>query len=1186
MSGEPKKKPITRQNSKFYGVCSGRTIGIFTNWVQCKESVDYFHGSKHQKFKTLTETTRFLNANHITHQSIKVYEDNNGVLKSHSLEDYCRMHNKPIPEPIDPTTYTHKDEDSVKTVYIDGACLDNGQTNAAGGYGVFWGDNHPSNISERLPSEMFPATNNRAELYAAIKALQQACDEGLVELIVKSDSNYVIQGITSQLQTWKLDKSIEKRPNKDLWLVLDELNDALEVEWMHVKGHSKDPGNDAADKLANEGADKPIPTPSNADTDETINNKVRIENVTHNLTPDGAESETAPKGSTITKANTTDSEATPIKTTTVNNVSPPKTNTNGTNSEATPERRVPGANVEPLPFDNRQLPQKLKRSLSDPEISIKVNTNNCLVSSALPLNKCQTPHKHDKVQQCESTTQTDNDTDKRCHGWTQTEISHREMDTVWNIHKYTEGLYNVEKRMIEMIEKTNTENHSNQIHSLETERDSLKAENKRIEEELNKVKTNADEFENKIDNQRKELTRLHSQQQGREHPEAKLNCKIKELERICLVQKEQIKSTESLAIEKQALILQVETLTNQVAIKNKEMQQCENNCQELEKSLEVAKEDIIQWKLLAQSTDIAENQALHLQVQNLTSNAEMKDQELTNQKNAYEQLLVELTSTKEELRHWKLGTNEQSKSNETESAELSNNTVMFSGPRSELSNFFKCPYKCDFNIYARCFNTTEAAYQYRKATFYGDLITAEKLVQSKTGPEAKEISKGISCHQTWESTADIEAKHKQWQQAKIHEMEYIISAKANSCKHFRKALLDTGDKKLIENVPSSEFWGCGALGKGTNMMGSLLEKARKELPEVPPTKEQLPRQGKENQTRGEYVHHKETPTTISTTTPGHKILLLGNSHINDVRERGICPSADTLKVTAYSIQEARNYIQGNQIRQYDAIILHLVTNDVKTKNPNNITLDLEELVEQIIAKTPTTKIVLSLTPSRKDNSELNRVTQNINSTLQETMHKHTSVSICTHTNLPEPSDDNWRQYFTVDGVHLTESGTAVLASNIRHVTEYTLGMQTRRRHPREKRSHLNTRYPKDRDITGNQSRNIHENHTGTSYNDNQNARYSNDGNKIGNRSGNNRDNRRSAYNRHNEYNDNYYSPPRFQNRSTSHYRDANNEDQYHYQSYQEYKPHYPHYGGQYYTPRQVNGDDDYKYDNRNYHRLL
>ncbi len=61
------------------------------------------------------------------------------------------------------------------SVYTDGACSHNGQANATAGIGVFWGPNHPLNLSRKLSNngDSGGQTNNRAEITAAIVAIKQ-----------------------------------------------------------------------------------------------------------------------------------------------------------------------------------------------------------------------------------------------------------------------------------------------------------------------------------------------------------------------------------------------------------------------------------------------------------------------------------------------------------------------------------------------------------------------------------------------------------------------------------------------------------------------------------------------------------------------------------------------------------------------------------------------------------------------------------------------------------------------------------------------------------------------------------------------------------------------------------------------------------------------------------------------------
>jgi ribonuclease HI len=50
-------------------------------------------------------------------------------------------------------------------------------------------------------------------------------------------------------------RTADKKPvkNQDLWQRLDAAAQRHSIDWRWVKGHAGDPGNEAADRLANEG---------------------------------------------------------------------------------------------------------------------------------------------------------------------------------------------------------------------------------------------------------------------------------------------------------------------------------------------------------------------------------------------------------------------------------------------------------------------------------------------------------------------------------------------------------------------------------------------------------------------------------------------------------------------------------------------------------------------------------------------------------------------------------------------------------------------------------------------------------------------------------------------------------------------------------------------------------------------
>ena len=139
----------------------------------------------------------------------------------------------------------------VVDVYTDGACKGNP---GPGGWGVWmkWGD-HERELFGGEPE----TTNNRMELTAVIEALVALKRRCRVRL--HTDSQYVQIGISTWIHDWKKRgwRTADKKPvkNVDLWQKLDELVGKHDIEWIWVRGHDGNPGNERADELANRGAE-------------------------------------------------------------------------------------------------------------------------------------------------------------------------------------------------------------------------------------------------------------------------------------------------------------------------------------------------------------------------------------------------------------------------------------------------------------------------------------------------------------------------------------------------------------------------------------------------------------------------------------------------------------------------------------------------------------------------------------------------------------------------------------------------------------------------------------------------------------------------------------------------------------------------------------------------------------------
>lgn len=134
-------------------------------------------------------------------------------------------------------------------IYADGACKGNP---GPGG----WGALLQYNGSEKsIYGGENNTTNNRMELTAVIRALETLKRASKVKMY--TDSSYVQKGMTEWIAGWKAKnwRTADKKPvkNDDLWRVLDTLSQHHQIEWIWVRGHNGNHGNERADGLANQG---------------------------------------------------------------------------------------------------------------------------------------------------------------------------------------------------------------------------------------------------------------------------------------------------------------------------------------------------------------------------------------------------------------------------------------------------------------------------------------------------------------------------------------------------------------------------------------------------------------------------------------------------------------------------------------------------------------------------------------------------------------------------------------------------------------------------------------------------------------------------------------------------------------------------------------------------------------------
>ena len=138
----------------------------------------------------------------------------------------------------------------VQHIYIDGSAPNNQTFCFKAGFGMVVYNEQGEVTDEYSQAVTFNPSNQRAELEALLYAMRYANNGDYIY----TDSNYCLKGVTEWHKRWEVNGWLNssKKPieHKDIWWPITKLAKDKQLNFVKVKAHSGNVGNDRADELA------------------------------------------------------------------------------------------------------------------------------------------------------------------------------------------------------------------------------------------------------------------------------------------------------------------------------------------------------------------------------------------------------------------------------------------------------------------------------------------------------------------------------------------------------------------------------------------------------------------------------------------------------------------------------------------------------------------------------------------------------------------------------------------------------------------------------------------------------------------------------------------------------------------------------------------------------------------------
>lgn len=188
---------------KYYAVARGRNTGIYTSWQEAQEQIIRFPNALFKSFESEIDAIKYLQDHEETEP------------KSQDFRDYLKSSNDCV-------------------AYIDGSCMENKK--ASSGVVLLFGS--PVHNKDYLAHR-----NIAGELSSAIEAMNAAYNAGFKKLTLFYD----YQGIEEiALGRWQTRGDMMKAYKE----TYEKFASSMEIEFVKIKGHTGNKGNDLADEVA------------------------------------------------------------------------------------------------------------------------------------------------------------------------------------------------------------------------------------------------------------------------------------------------------------------------------------------------------------------------------------------------------------------------------------------------------------------------------------------------------------------------------------------------------------------------------------------------------------------------------------------------------------------------------------------------------------------------------------------------------------------------------------------------------------------------------------------------------------------------------------------------------------------------------------------------------------------------